>query len=237
MYFNALHYFSLHNRALFQSQLPERLKKIEEHENIERRRRHSQKLLSASAPATITSTNLLCNFEESVLNGRLEPVSTVEGFTAEIGASGSFHPKHTVLPVTVFFYTLCDNATVSSPYLGKSWSNALNSFKLLCLFTNWFWTRSNLISIIFPRSHQRGEEGLPRASKRHHSGDPLQPFGHRGQDVCRHVRPVWHAAQFADVSSSTDVVHAVGLVGGQQWGCSEVAEISCPSKVQMTWHV
>ena len=25
------------------------------------------------------------NFEESVLNGRLEPVSTVEGFTAEIG--------------------------------------------------------------------------------------------------------------------------------------------------------
>jgi hypothetical protein len=27
------------------------------------------------------------NFEESVLNGRLEPVSTVEGFTAEIGNS------------------------------------------------------------------------------------------------------------------------------------------------------
>jgi hypothetical protein len=107
-------------RALFQSQVAERLNKIDETEKIERRhRRHSQKLLSASAPATITSTNLLCNFEESVLNGRLEPVSTVEGFTAEIGASGSFHPKHTVLPVTVFFYTLCDNATVSSPYLGN----------------------------------------------------------------------------------------------------------------------
>ena len=60
----------------------------------------------------------LGNFEESVLNGRLEPNSTVEGFTAEIGASGSFQPKHKTLPVTVFFYTLCDNAAYSSPYLG-----------------------------------------------------------------------------------------------------------------------
>ena len=83
-----------------------------------RQRRPSKKLLSASAPATLTSNNLLGNFEESVLNGRLEPNSTVEGFTAEIGASGSFHPKHRTLPVTVFFYTLCDNAAYSSPYLG-----------------------------------------------------------------------------------------------------------------------
>ncbi len=75
--------------------------------------------LSASAPATVTSSNLLGSFEESVLNGRLEPVSTVEGFTAEIGASGSFHPKHKTLPVTVFFYTLCDHSSISSPYLGK----------------------------------------------------------------------------------------------------------------------
>ncbi|XP_059078940.1 atos homolog protein A-like isoform X2 [Tigriopus californicus] len=74
--------------------------------------------LSVSAPATVTSSNLLGNFEESVLNGRLEPVSTVAGFTAEIGASGSFHPKHKTLPVTVFFYTLCDSNSVSSPYLG-----------------------------------------------------------------------------------------------------------------------
>ena len=108
-------------RALFPSQLPARCHKLDDERcDRRRRRRHSQKLLSASAPASMASTNLLCNFEESVLNGRLEPVSTVEGFTAEIGASGSFHPKHTVLPVTVFFYTLCDNATVSSPYLGES---------------------------------------------------------------------------------------------------------------------
>jgi hypothetical protein len=57
------------------------------------------------------------SFEESVLNGRLEPVSTVHGFTAELGASGSFVPKHLVVPVTVFFYTLGDNDKVSSPYL------------------------------------------------------------------------------------------------------------------------
>jgi len=86
--------------------------------NNKRERRPSKKLLSASAPATLTSNNLLGNFEESVLNGRLEPNSTVEGFTAEIGASGSFQPKHKTLPVTVFFYTLCDNAAYSSPYLG-----------------------------------------------------------------------------------------------------------------------
>jgi hypothetical protein len=85
--------------------------------NNKRERRPSKKLLSASAPASI-SNNLLGNFEESVLNGRLEPNSTVEGFTAEIGASGSFQPKHKTLPVTVFFYTLCDNAAYSSPYLG-----------------------------------------------------------------------------------------------------------------------
>lgn len=56
----------------------------------------------------------LGTFEESVLNGRLEPVSTVHGFKAELGASGSFVPKHLVCPVTVFFYTLENN---SSPYL------------------------------------------------------------------------------------------------------------------------
>lgn len=88
------------------------------HKTQRRRSRYQNKGLSMSAPATITSSNLLGNFEESVLNGRLEPISTVEGFTAEIGASGSFHPKHKTVPVTVFFYTLGDNSTLSSPYLG-----------------------------------------------------------------------------------------------------------------------
>ncbi len=91
--------------------------------NVFNRKRNissSQRVLSASAPASVvTSSNLLGSFEESVLNGRLEPVSTVEGFTAEIGASGSFHPKHRVVPVTVFFYTLGGSNAGSSPYLGN----------------------------------------------------------------------------------------------------------------------
>jgi len=82
-----------------------------------KRKSDPRKLLSTSAPASISGNNLLGNFEESVLNGRLEPVSTVEGFTAEVGASGSFHPKHLTFPVTVFFYTLCENSNVATPYL------------------------------------------------------------------------------------------------------------------------
>ena len=84
--------------------------------DAKKKKRDPRRLLSTSAPATVNN-NLLGNFEESVLNGRLEPVSTVEGFTAEIGASGSFHPRHLTLPVTVFFYTLCENSNIASPYL------------------------------------------------------------------------------------------------------------------------
>ena len=51
-----------------------------------------------------------------MLNGRLEPVGVVDGFTAEICASGAFCPKHLTLPVTAFFFSLSeDNAP--SPYL------------------------------------------------------------------------------------------------------------------------
>ena len=93
------------SRALFQNHHSSKVQKLDtssgaaaevgslnckENEGVEveeggRRVRHpsSRKILSASAPATVpTSTNLLGSFEESVLNGRLEPVSTVEGFTA-----------------------------------------------------------------------------------------------------------------------------------------------------------
>ncbi|CAL1548288.1 unnamed protein product, partial [Lymnaea stagnalis] len=79
-------------------------------ENEEDKRR----TLSTSAPA---STNcLLGNFEESILNGRIDPVGTVEGFTAEIGASGSFCPKHLHVPVSAFFFALSDD-NAPSPYL------------------------------------------------------------------------------------------------------------------------
>ena len=54
--------------------------------------------------------------QESLLNGRIEPCGAVEGFAVDIGASGSFCPKHITLPVQAFFFKLSeDNAP--SPYL------------------------------------------------------------------------------------------------------------------------
>ncbi|KAA0714619.1 Protein FAM214A [Triplophysa tibetana] len=73
-----------------------------------------QQILSASAsPASLS---LLGNFEECVLNYRLEPLGTVEGFTAEVGASGTFCPSHTTLPVDVSFYSVSDD-NAPSPYM------------------------------------------------------------------------------------------------------------------------
>lgn len=73
-------------------------------------------ILSKSAPAS-TTQSLLGNFEESVLNGRMEPLGTVEGFTAELGASGCFCPAHVRLPVKAYFFSLSDD-NAPSPYLG-----------------------------------------------------------------------------------------------------------------------
>uniref|UniRef100_H3CY00 Atos homolog protein A n=1 Tax=Tetraodon nigroviridis TaxID=99883 RepID=H3CY00_TETNG len=70
---------------------------------------------SASAPPA--SLSLLGNFEECVLNYRLEPLGVVEGFTAEVGASGSFCPSHLTLPVDVSFYSVSDD-NAPSPYMG-----------------------------------------------------------------------------------------------------------------------
>lgn len=72
------------------------------------------RILSTSAPAATSC--LLGNFEESVLNGRLEPLGTLEGFTAEVGASGSFCPKHVTFPVTVYFFSVADEDAPSSYY-------------------------------------------------------------------------------------------------------------------------
>ncbi|XP_066540928.1 atos homolog protein A [Hoplias malabaricus] len=74
-----------------------------------------QQLLSASAPPA--SLSLLGNFEECVLNYRLEPLGTVDGFTAEVGASGSFCPSHMTFPVDVSFYSVSDD-NAPSPYMG-----------------------------------------------------------------------------------------------------------------------
>uniref|UniRef100_A0A8D0QPA5 Atos homolog protein A n=1 Tax=Sus scrofa TaxID=9823 RepID=A0A8D0QPA5_PIG len=77
---------------------------------------HEKPLLSSSAPP-ITSLSLLGNFEESVLNYRLDPLGIVDGFTAEVGASGVFCPTHLTLPVEVSFYSVSDD-NAPSPYMG-----------------------------------------------------------------------------------------------------------------------
>ncbi|XP_036399714.1 protein FAM214A-like [Megalops cyprinoides] len=75
----------------------------------------TQQLLSTSAPPA--SLSLLGNFEECVLNYRLEPLGNVEGFSAEVGASGTFCPSHMTLPVDVSFYSVSDD-NAPSPYMG-----------------------------------------------------------------------------------------------------------------------
>ena len=54
--------------------------------------------------------------QECVLNHRLEPLGMIEGFAAEVGASGTFCPSHMTFPVDVSFYSVSeDNAP--SPYM------------------------------------------------------------------------------------------------------------------------
>lgn len=70
--------------------------------------------LCKSAPAC---TNLLGNFEECALNGRIKPFGIVDGFTLELGASGSFWPSKVTLPVTTLFFDISDD-NAPSPYYG-----------------------------------------------------------------------------------------------------------------------
>ncbi|XP_011353429.1 protein FAM214A isoform X1 [Pteropus vampyrus] len=100
----------LHLKSLA-SRSPRPCLKIEDDPDI-----HEKPFLSSSAPP-ITSLSLLGNFEESVLNYRLDPLGIVDGFTAEVGASGIFCPTHLILPVEVSFYSVSDD-NAPSPYMG-----------------------------------------------------------------------------------------------------------------------
>ncbi|MFH4974347.1 hypothetical protein AB6A40_001056 [Gnathostoma spinigerum] len=71
--------------------------------------------MARSAP---TTNGLLCNFEESALNGRLEPLAALDGFQLQLTASG--HRRclpHITLPVTTFFFNISED-DAPSPYLG-----------------------------------------------------------------------------------------------------------------------
>ncbi|XP_051497968.1 atos homolog protein B [Apus apus] len=74
---------------------------------------------SSAAPwaTTTISHALLGNFEESILKGRFAPSGRIEGFTAEIGASGSYCPQHVTLPVDVTYFDISEHSA-PSPFLG-----------------------------------------------------------------------------------------------------------------------
>ncbi|XP_074934137.1 atos homolog protein B-like [Phalacrocorax aristotelis] len=74
---------------------------------------------SSTAPwaTTTISHALLGNFEESVLKGRFAPSGRIQGFTAEIGASGSYCPQHATLPVDVTYFDISKHSA-PSPFLG-----------------------------------------------------------------------------------------------------------------------
>ncbi|KAL5469453.1 hypothetical protein EMCRGX_G030709 [Ephydatia muelleri] len=72
---------------------------------------------SMSVPAAVPSLSLLGTFEECVLNGRIEACGYLEGFEAELAASGSFCPRHVRLPMTTAFFDLSKDVG-TSPYLG-----------------------------------------------------------------------------------------------------------------------
>ncbi|KAJ8285529.1 hypothetical protein GJAV_G00027870 [Gymnothorax javanicus] len=78
----------------------------------------------SSWPSASISHSLLGNFEESILKGRFSPSGQIEGFTAEIGASGSYCPKHATLPVQVTYYDISEHSA-PSPFLGVIFLEAL----------------------------------------------------------------------------------------------------------------
>ncbi|OZC12771.1 hypothetical protein X798_00405 [Onchocerca flexuosa] len=66
---------------------------------------------------TTSSNGLLCNFEESALNGRLDLVTSLDGFHLQIAASDETCSPHLSLPVTTFFFNMPEDEA-PLPYMG-----------------------------------------------------------------------------------------------------------------------
>ncbi|TWW60285.1 atos homolog protein B [Takifugu flavidus] len=71
----------------------------------------------SSRPSCSVSRSLLVNLEESILKERFPPSGQIEGFTAEIGASGSYCPQHVTLPVKVSYFVISEHSA-PLPFLG-----------------------------------------------------------------------------------------------------------------------
>lgn len=63
-------------------------------------------------------SGLLCNFEESALNGRLDPVNTAEGFKLQIAVAGAFSSQLTIPCTTSYFKGISEVDEAPSLYLG-----------------------------------------------------------------------------------------------------------------------
>ena len=63
---------------------------------------------------------LLGSFEESMINGRIEPLGTLSGFKIELAASGSFCPKHSTLDLSTAFFTSSTKESGPSQYFGQA---------------------------------------------------------------------------------------------------------------------
>ncbi|NWV09559.1 F214B protein, partial [Ptilonorhynchus violaceus] len=74
---------------------------------------------SFTAPRATTTISyaLLGNFEESILKRRFVPSGRIEGFTAEISASGSYCSQHITLPVDVTYFDISEHSA-PLPFLG-----------------------------------------------------------------------------------------------------------------------
>lgn len=63
-----------------------------------------------------------------MLKGRFSPSGRIEGFTAEIGASGSYCPQHVTLPVQVTYYDISEHSA-PSPFLVSENTGASCTFQ------------------------------------------------------------------------------------------------------------
>lgn len=72
--------------------------------------------------------------QESILKGRFAPSGRIEGFTAEIGASGSYCPQHVTLPVDVTYFDISEHS-VPSPFLVHGWAGTVGEVTGGCVQT------------------------------------------------------------------------------------------------------
>lgn len=118
-------------------------------------RRHLLAVQIVYLPQCWKVCNAFLLSQESILKGRFAPSGRIEGFTAEIGASGSYCPQHVTLPVDVTYFDISEHS-VPSPFLvhrragpvgGGDWG--------LCPALHVLWGCSSLESMAQATTHPR----------------------------------------------------------------------------------